>query len=295
MKAANYQYWDYLPKDRYIFRDMEHYFIKIYGRFAVDYKNRNVNQNTQYARLRVEQVFGDPSSKNLLPANSLLQDRELLSDILYKYYALSGIRNTINHALKDQDDLENAPMIESRIWNDVGRMIGEFIECYQKILDTINGLPFEQVPITQEEFRSYTFDHGPKSDPNYRNVPGYNPLRCNDNPQGRRQNRRRENDARQDSRSYDRQRNDLRSSGRTHPVSQSTSPAVPAATVERPNINIVVSVSRGKSICGFFKKIFGGKASEPNSSSDVTVDNTENSGEGTQTSKGDINIHITID
>ncbi|MDD6880564.1 MAG: hypothetical protein PUE18_03215 [Firmicutes bacterium] len=173
LKAINFHYWDCLQKDRYIFRDLEHYFIKTYGRFGVNYRDRSMDKTAEYTRLRVEQVFGGSDDNGLLPAKSIIKDKELLTMIMDKYYRLCNVRNTINHALGEKTDKEDTPKCESKIWNEVGTMIGEFIDCYQKVLDNIDEKEFNQLKITQEEFKNYIYNHGPKSDPDFRNVTGY--------------------------------------------------------------------------------------------------------------------------
>lgn len=272
IKAMNFHYWDALAKDRYIFKDLNHYFVKVYGRFAVNYKSRNVSQNEQYTKLRVEQVFGDPTVKNMLPAHSLIQDRDLLEELLAAYYNLSTVRNTINHAQVDQDNRNDIITTESQVWADVGRMIGAFIDCYQRALDAVGTQTPEIVPITPEELRSYTYAHGPKADPEFRNVPGFTSSRG--------QNKRRGNgkDSHRDHRSGNQNRIDNRQSGEV--ASPATSP-LSAATSERSNINISISLSQR----------FGDKKNGRESSNSVVID----TGDTQNTEQSGIHIHITLD
>ena len=173
-KAVNMHYWDGLPSQRWMFKDLDHYFIKFYARFAVNYRSRAVPANTQYARARVASVFGKSLKElNVLPAHSLLGDEALLADLLQRYYDLSSFRNTVNHA----ERLDAAPAsLESvsPVWKQAEEHIGGFIECYEKVLAAIGDKrPDDLKPLVPSEFRDYYFEHGPKGDPEYNLVAGY--------------------------------------------------------------------------------------------------------------------------
>ncbi len=173
-KAVNMHYWDGLPSQRWTFKDLDHYFIKFYARFAVDYRNRAVPPNTQYARARVASVFGKSLEQfNVLPAHSLLTDENLLADILERYYSLGSFRNTVNHAER-VDDVASSLAPVSPIWKQAETLIGGFIECYEKVLAAIGDRhPDDLKPLVQAEFKEYFFNHGPKCDPDYNMVAGY--------------------------------------------------------------------------------------------------------------------------
>ena len=178
LKALNYHYWDSLSKDRYIFNDLEHYFIKCYGRFAVNYKDRTTDKTTEYTARRVEQVFGKTKDSGLLPAHSRIEDQELLRDILDKYYRMGNVRNAINHAISGKENEKETLSSESKLWSDVGKLIGDFISCYETVLESMGEESFQQAEISKKEFLDYVFGHGPKSDPGFRNVPGYRSQRA---------------------------------------------------------------------------------------------------------------------
>ena len=283
LKAMNYHYWDALQKDRYIFRDLEHYFIKTYGRFAVNYKDRSTDKTTEYTTCRVEQVFRGTADRGLLPAHSLIKDKALLTEILDRYYRVSNVRNTINHALGGQNDSEEALLRESKLWNDVGTMIGEFIDCYERVLDSIGEQEFTQIKISQDEFKNYVYNHGPRCDPEFRNAAGYVSYRNRNQRKGSNDRYRRK--------SYrgNRQRDDR--GNRNH-----------ASTSAQPNVNIDISVSQKKGISGFFQKLFGGhlnkKKQQENGAAESgnTLEIQNSSGNNQQeSSQGNINIRINIE
>ena len=167
--------------------------------------------------------------KGLLPAHSLVKDKELLAMVLDKYYRLSNVRNMINHAISDNNA---ADLSESKIWNDVGCMIRDFIETYERALDTIAGQSCIQSKITTDEFKDYAYHHGPRMDPGFSDVPGY---RSNRN-RGQRRGKNKYNNKRP---SYH-NRKDNRSE-------------------QNPDINITISVSQNRGIGNFIKKLFRGK------------------------------------
>lgn len=175
-KAVNVHYWDGLPSQRWMFKDLDHYFIKFYGRFAVDYRSRAVPPNTQYTRARVSSVFDDSLEKiNLLPAHSLLGDKELLGDLLERYYDLSTFRNTVNHAENHDNSVEELAST-SPVWKRAGELIGGFIECYGRVLEVLgDNRPDDIKPLVSSEFKDYFFEHGPKNDPEYNTAVGYTP------------------------------------------------------------------------------------------------------------------------
>ncbi len=173
-KAVNMHYWDALPSQRWMFKDIDHYFVKFYARFAVDYRSKVVPPNTQYVRVRVAQVFGNSLEQmNVLPAHSLVDDQALLYDLLERYYNLGSFRNSVNHA----ERLEEAPTsLESvsPVWGRAEELIGGFIESYEKVLAAIGDKrPDDLKPLVAEDFREYFFNHGPKCDPSYNAVAGY--------------------------------------------------------------------------------------------------------------------------
>ena len=173
-KAVNMHYWDGLPSQRWMFKDLDHYFVKFYARFAVDYRSRAVPPNTQYTRARVASVFGRSLEQmNVLPAHSLLADEDLLADILERYYNLGSFRNTVNHAERIDDAATSLEPV-SPIWKQAEKLIGGFIECYEKVLAAIGDKrPDDLKPLVQAEFKEYFFNHGPKCDPEYNTVVGY--------------------------------------------------------------------------------------------------------------------------
>lgn len=260
LKAINYHYWDSLPKDRYIFRDLEHYFIKVYGRFAVNYRDRKTDKTTEYTARRVEQVFGNPEVSGLLPAHSRIRDQEQLRDILDKYYRLGNMRNTINHAISHQEPGAEVLTGESKLWTEVGNLIGDFIVSYEKVLESIGEQEFHQTDISQAEFMDYVFQHGPKSDPHFCKVPGYQSYRVSKG------NRKYAPVPHKEHKKYEKNRNE-------------------SFKETNPNIHIVLNVSRKKGLLEYIKGWFGKKAE------DVYIEKQVDAA----SSQGNIDIRVNIE
>ncbi len=174
-KALNMHYWDVMPVQRWMFNDLDHYFIKFYGRFAVDHRNREVPANTQYTRVRTAQVFGKPLEEmNVLPAHSLLTDEVLLANLMERYYDLSSFRNAVNHAERGEDEAPVSLEAVSPVWRQAEEHIAGFIEAYEKALEAVGDKrPEDLKPLVSQEFRDYFLDHGPREDPDYNLVAGY--------------------------------------------------------------------------------------------------------------------------
>ncbi len=172
-RAVSANYWDSLPMQRWMFKDVEHYFVKSYGRYAVDYRNRNVSLDRQYAELRACQVFGKPLDHHMLPAHSLVTDEALLTEFMESYYTLSRLRNSINHAEAVEGE-EGELLSESKMWKKANDMIGAFINNYQRVLDNIGDKKADKrIVYTYDDLYNYFNQHGPREDPNATSAPGY--------------------------------------------------------------------------------------------------------------------------
>lgn len=179
LKAFNAQYWDTSQKDRYIFGEPSHFFIKYYGRLMTAFRTRMENKNLEFAIIRGEQVFQPPTY--ILPAYTLLESEEALVDILYAYYDICGLRNNINHAVHKDVDIEEMANYtgESPIKRTIRENLNLFIRKYMDVCTSIaeQNQEFSCLMITPEELDSFTGAHGPKDDPECMSAPGYIPVR----------------------------------------------------------------------------------------------------------------------
>lgn len=114
---------------RWAFSDIEHYFIKSYGRAVLDYRQKPDQVAKDYAHLRIDALHG--LNENILPAYSQLNNDKLLYKLLLGYYRIGNLRNQINHASTDQPDLDAevlVPRKDSRV--EIKLELKKFIELY---------------------------------------------------------------------------------------------------------------------------------------------------------------------
>ena len=158
LRAMNYEFYDTIPRLRYCFKDLSHHFVKYHARSQV-WPKKGEDISRKYLDYR-KRKFTDKTLKTA-PLYSIIEDHpEELDDLMYSYYTLGFVRNTINHAgVKegaDQDPLRNE-RIEL-----VDTTIADFISKYAKVTDIIKmkGLEgFRTRTVSAEEFREYTEDH----------------------------------------------------------------------------------------------------------------------------------------
>ena len=129
MKEFNYLYWLETVKMRWAFNDIEHYFIKNYGRAVLDHRQKPDFVARDYARLRIAALRG--STENILPAYSELDDDRLLYKLLLSYYRIGNLRNQVNHASVDEPDMDAEVFAERKdIRDERDSVIKEFISLY---------------------------------------------------------------------------------------------------------------------------------------------------------------------
>ena len=144
-------------KMRYSFDDLDHYFIKYYGRDKVNHRQSAEQRNNEYAALRVECVT--QGHDGMIREKSRLAGKpELLREVLEAYYAIAPLRNMINHAMSRRRDLDldniNVDEENERLAM-LNNAITRFINAYEAALEARE--PGEKpVRIRSGEFRDYT-------------------------------------------------------------------------------------------------------------------------------------------
>jgi hypothetical protein len=83
------------PKERYQFNNINHYFIKTYGRNDINYRQDPAKVYQDYSKARVALVGVDDPAH--LRAYSLLEDKTVLEELLFSYYNIGRIRNQVSH------------------------------------------------------------------------------------------------------------------------------------------------------------------------------------------------------
>ena len=150
-------------KMRYYFDDLDHYFIKYYGRDFVNPKQSAEQRNADYAALRTECVT--QGHEGMMRAKSRLAGKpELLHEVLEAYYAIAPLRNVINHASSRRRDLDpeniNIDEENERLAM-LNNAVTRFINAYEAALEARE--PGEKpVRIRSFEFRDYTRANRPE-------------------------------------------------------------------------------------------------------------------------------------
>ncbi len=175
LAVMNAYYWDSPPKDRWILEDPEHYFVKTYGRCAVGkLLDKTKTRSQVFSEIRAAQVF-DEEKNGLLPAYSIIDDKQIFFNMLNAYFDIGILRNHINHAnlegyVATVDKGCDLP-IKQIVASELTRVINAFAAA-EKYVGTKK---FDIAYISPEEFMDYTFKFGPKNNPDYNKVPGYVP------------------------------------------------------------------------------------------------------------------------
>ena len=159
----NRLYYETPVKLRYSLDDIDHYFIKYYGRDFVNPRQSAEQKAIDYAAVRVESVT--QGREGMMRAKSRLAGSpDILREVLEAYYAIAPLRNRINHAMSSRRDLD-PDNIDINEENErlamLNKAITRFINAYEAALEARE--PGEKpVRIRSYEFREYTKANRPE-------------------------------------------------------------------------------------------------------------------------------------
>ena len=152
------EYFDTPVKNRWSFDDIDHYFIKYYGRETINPKQSAEAKAIQYTEARVESVFH--GKEGMIKAYSELRHRpDLLQQALDAYYQIAPLRNSINHA-EVKADLTGRSLDNIDIHRENERLV-TLTEAIRNFIDTFDAAlearqPYkEPVLIEGGEFKDY--------------------------------------------------------------------------------------------------------------------------------------------
>lgn len=173
MAVMNAYYWDALPKDRWMLENPEHYFVKNYGRCTIGRILDKTKTRAQvFSEIRAAQVF-DEEKKGLLPAYSIIEDKQILLNMLNAYFAVGTLRNHINHADLEGYVAKTGKGGDLSLKQIVASELSLVIDAFTAVEKYVGSKKFDIAFISPEEFKDYTFKFGPKNNPDYKNVPGF--------------------------------------------------------------------------------------------------------------------------
>lgn len=138
-------YYDLKPFEKYKLDDVEHYFVKFFNRWRSPRLSDGREYQLEYAKLRTRDLETD--DPEVIRAYTKCPDRDALRDLLFAYYYLGDVRNTLNHANDEfggfvsvMDDADTSGRVSL-----ITQAVDYFIHCY----DIVTGL------ITEDETAGY--------------------------------------------------------------------------------------------------------------------------------------------
>ncbi len=157
LKDWNILYWNDSLKCRWAFNEVEHFFIKNYGRTAVDYRQKPDMIAKDYAKLRVTVIHKEV--EGVLPAYSELENDDLLFELLLGYYRIGNLRNQVNHAIVEETDLNSDnPAYRKDNRRILNVELGKFINLYNAACrKTVKK--HEPVLLAPEKLKNYVRRH----------------------------------------------------------------------------------------------------------------------------------------
>jgi hypothetical protein len=138
----------------YKMENIEHYFIKTYGRGRVRGGDRDSDPQREYAAMRTKSV--DNRDPSLITGITACSSRETLMNLLFAYYHIGDVRNKINHAettklgdsrLVVSESDESAALVRTK------DSVDFFIESYEKAVAELQGKKPRVVLISSDDVR----------------------------------------------------------------------------------------------------------------------------------------------
>lgn len=158
LQRWNVIYWNEIPKCRYVFKNPDHYFVKSYGRVAVNNAQAPQNVSKDLARTMVDQQQG--ATDKLCRTFSCLHDDELLYELLVSYYGVGTLRNKVSHAHSAENALGNQEeMVENESFELLKKNLSRFLRIYRSACIRAAEYSPKPLRITDNEFRYYTRQH----------------------------------------------------------------------------------------------------------------------------------------
>lgn len=160
LEKVNLLYWNEVYKMRWQFNDVNHFFVKSYGRAVIDNRQKPDFVSRDLAKLRVEALKNN--NKELSHAYSDLKNDELLYDLFYTYYRIGNLRNQVNHAEYLESDLNEETLLKRKdIREDIKTELSKFINIYEKACKSCNDNKIDKnrIVISTQQLKGYTRNH----------------------------------------------------------------------------------------------------------------------------------------
>lgn len=156
MEDINVAYWSESAKSRWTYSDIDHYFIKNYGRFLIDYRQSPDMVSKDFTRLKIKTLHEETG---ILKAYSELNNDDLLYEVLLSYYRIGNLRNQINHAIVEEPNMDNAESLNRKdnrtlLDEELTKFIGLYTSACKKTVKQ-----HEPLLLTADKFRAYSRSH----------------------------------------------------------------------------------------------------------------------------------------
>ena len=153
MAMLNTAFWNEIPKCRYVFNDLSHYFIRNYGSDKVNFHQKKDAVSRDFVRLRVGALH---EGSELLPAYSDLNNEDMLYELLLNYRNLCRLRNEVCHALPPETALGGGEeLVPASNLAVLEQAIRKFTEIFTAACRRVPADAPKPLLIDQAEFRSY--------------------------------------------------------------------------------------------------------------------------------------------
>ncbi len=141
--------------EKYKLDDINHYFIKFYGRQRTDRMGAGDGIPIQRAYAATRSADMDTDDDDIIKPCTACTDRDAVGELLVAYYVLGHIRNMTNHAAGTEDTFERKEGDVSERLNLIKQTIENFITKYDKVSLNMPDEPADVLTVSHSEIRAY--------------------------------------------------------------------------------------------------------------------------------------------
>lgn len=157
LENFNVHYWNEVPKNRYQFENVAHYFVKSYGRSMIGYSRDKDKLTREFTRLRIRELY---DADGMIKAYSNLHDDAVLYELLYSYYKIGLIRNQVCHAIPPREAMENGEeLMPSSNLSSLRESLWKFFRLYEAVLKKLSPKDPKPLVLDDNDFKTYRFRH----------------------------------------------------------------------------------------------------------------------------------------
>ena len=156
-------YYNLKQHEKYKLDDIDHYYVKFYGRGRIRYTSDDEEHLQKYTALRLDDLH--TSDRDIIRAHTDCPDEDALGSLLYAYYKVGNVRNETNHA-SGGDGAYTSHMEDSDVSDRMSlirRSVESFIYAYDKVISLIGEDGGKRVVrVTHDEIVAYANTLKPK-------------------------------------------------------------------------------------------------------------------------------------